>query len=96
MTTLMTRNELAKLLNVSTRTVDRWRSAGLDLGEFRAHPQALPRFDPEKVRQAIESSRFRKLKQKPPKPATVPKELCATNDGTARSDLERHPTALAG
>lgn len=63
MTQLMTREELARFMNISTRTVDRWRSMGLDLGEIRAHPLALPRFDPEKVQQSIQAGSFRKSKK---------------------------------
>jgi phage terminase Nu1 subunit (DNA packaging protein) len=96
MTTLMTRDELAKLLNVSTRTVDRWRAEGLDLGEFRAHPRALPRFDPEKVRQAIASSRFAKVKRKASKPTAVPNELNAIDEATPRCDRVETSPALAG
>ena len=63
---MLTRVELANLLNVSTRTLDRWRASSLDMGEFRAHPDALPRFDPEKVRVAIESRGFKRSKLKAP------------------------------
>ena len=80
MTPLLTREELARLLNVSTRTVNRWRAMGLDLGEVRAHPLALPRFDPEKVRQAIGSRGFPNARKK----RAGTKTLC-TNTGARRA-----------
>ena len=61
---MLTRNELADIFNVSTRTIDRLRAAGYDLGEFRAHPKALPRFNAEKVQEAIEANGFKKAKVK--------------------------------
>jgi hypothetical protein len=64
MTQLLTREELSRLLNVSTRTLDRWRSTGLDLGEVRVHSLAMPRFDPEKVSQCIRAGASPKVKKR--------------------------------
>jgi hypothetical protein len=59
---LLTRTELAEVLKVSTRTIDRLRAAGYELGEFRSYPGACPRFNSEKVREAIKASGFRKAR----------------------------------
>lgn len=50
---LITKSELAKLLNTSTRTIDRWRSAGIDLGEVKT--PGTPRFNPVKVKTMIDA-----------------------------------------
>ena len=61
---LLTKKELAALLNTSTRTIDRMRARGMDLGEVRLHEKALPRFDPEKVLNAIRAGKFSKAKRR--------------------------------
>jgi hypothetical protein len=63
-TTLLTKQELAALLHTSTRTIDRMRAKGIDLGEVRLHDRAVPRFDPDKVRAAIQAGTFGKCKRK--------------------------------
>lgn len=63
-TKLMTKQELAGVLNTSTRTIDRMRARGIDLGEVRLHDRATPRFDPDKVRAAIQAGKFSKQKRK--------------------------------
>jgi hypothetical protein len=63
-TKLMTKQELAGVLNTSTRTIDRMRARGIDLGEVRLHDRATPRFDPDKVRAAIQAGTFGKKKRK--------------------------------
>ncbi|MBX9627230.1 MAG: hypothetical protein K2X82_25730 [Gemmataceae bacterium] len=84
MTNLYTREDVAKLFRVSTRTIDRWRSQGLDLGMVQAYPGALPRFKSETVDRAIAEGGFRKLKQ----PKTSPKPV-----GTATLPAERRDGA---
>ncbi|MBY0514442.1 MAG: hypothetical protein K2P78_11085 [Gemmataceae bacterium] len=63
-TKLMTKQELAGVLNTSTRTIDRMRARGIDLGEVRLHDRATPRFDPDKVWAAIQAGKFSKQKRK--------------------------------
>jgi hypothetical protein len=63
MSELLTRRQLAEWFNVSERTVDRWRAAGLDLGEFRAHPSARPRFYVERLKQGVGQGRLLKAKR---------------------------------
>ena len=62
-TTLLTKAELAAMLNTSTRTIDRLRSAGVDLGEVRLSPISYPRFDPAKVSRQIIAGKFKKKKK---------------------------------
>lgn len=61
---LMTKQELAAVLNTSTRTIDRMRARGIDVGEVRLHDRATPRFDPAKVEAAIQAGAFGKRKRK--------------------------------
>lgn len=63
-TKLLRKDELAEMLNLSTRTIDRMRAGGIDLGEVRLHDRATPRFDPDKVRAAIQAGTFGKKKRK--------------------------------
>lgn len=63
-TKLMTKQQLAGVLNKSTRTIDRMRARGIDLGEVRLHDRATPRFDPDKVQAAIQAGTFGKKKRK--------------------------------
>lgn len=63
-TKLMRKNELAEMLNVHPRTIDRMRAKGIDLGEVRLHDRAVPRFDPAKVQAAIQAGVFGKKKRK--------------------------------
>ena len=71
LTKLMTRGELARFFDVSTRTLDRWRAMGVDLGEYRAHPRAVPRFDSEKVRRAAQGEGSHPPKGRVSRPAPV-------------------------
>lgn len=61
---LLTKVELAQLLNLSTRTIDRLRASGFDLGEVRMSPNSFPRFDPEKVQDAIFLGKFLKKRNR--------------------------------
>ena len=63
-TKLWTKQELAERLGLHTRTIDRMRSKGIDLGEVRLHDRAVPRFDPAKVEAAIQAGTFGKKKRK--------------------------------
>lgn len=63
-TKLMRKKELAAMLQTSTRTIDRMRARGIDLGEVRLHDRATPRFDPAKVEAAIQAGTFGKKKRK--------------------------------
>ena len=63
-TKLLTKNELAAVLNTSTRTIDRMRARGFDLGEVRLHDRATPRFDLTKIQAAIQVGTFGKKKRK--------------------------------
>ncbi len=62
-TRLLRKKELAEMLHTSTRTIDRMRARGIDLGEVRLHERATPRFDPAKVQAAIQAGRFGKKKR---------------------------------
>jgi DNA-binding transcriptional regulator LsrR (DeoR family) len=62
-TKLLTKRELAEVLSLSTRTIDRLRARGIDLGEVRLHDRATPRFDPAKVQAAIQAGKFGKKKR---------------------------------
>lgn len=62
-TRLLTKRELAEVLVLSTRTIDRLRAKGIDLGEVRLHDRAVPRFDPAKVQAAIQAGKFDKKKR---------------------------------
>ena len=87
MTKLYTREDVANLFRVTTRTIDRWRSQGLDLGVVQAYPGALPRFDPDTVHRAIAAGGFRKLKQPrtPPKPVEKAPRTAEGRDGVGSS-----------
>ena len=60
---LLTKSEVAEMLNKSTRTIDRMRGMGIDLGEVRLHDRATPRFDLAKVAAAISAGKFSKKKR---------------------------------
>ena len=60
---LMTRHELAAYLNVSTRTLDRLRARGVDLGEVRFTPLSSPRFDVGRVSKQLSEKKFRRKKK---------------------------------
>jgi hypothetical protein len=62
-TKLWTKQELAERLGKHTRTIDRMRARGIDLGEVRLHDRATPRFDPAKVEAAIHAGKFNKKKR---------------------------------
>jgi hypothetical protein len=47
----LTKKEVARRFQISTRTVDRWRSMGVDLGEINVN--GTPRFSPEKIANII-------------------------------------------
>lgn len=61
---LMTKNEVADLLNVSTRTIDRLRSAGFDLGEVRLTPTSTPRFRRTVIMAALTTGRFKPTRRR--------------------------------
>ena len=63
-TKLLTKSEVAAVLGKSTRTIDRMRGMGIDLGEVRLHDRATPRFDRAKVEAAIQAGTFGKKKRK--------------------------------
>jgi transposase len=54
---LLTKAELAKMLNTSTRTIDRWRQR-FHLGEVRLTPTATPRFRRQVIEQALTEGKF--------------------------------------
>jgi hypothetical protein len=56
---LLMKKELATLLRISERTLDRYRSAGLDLGEVALSARCV-RFSRSKVEAAIAQGRFKK------------------------------------
>lgn len=58
MDTLLTKREVAKLLRVSERTVNRYLSAGVDLGKV-VLPSGVLRFNRAKVEQAVAQGRFK-------------------------------------
>jgi DNA-binding transcriptional MerR regulator len=47
----LTKQEVAKMFQISTRTLDRWRAMGIDLGEITIN--GTVRFDPAKVASII-------------------------------------------
>ena len=53
---LVTKSQLADALRVSTRTIDRWRSIGIDMGEVRT--PGYPRFDLHRVLDLIGTGRL--------------------------------------
>ena len=63
-TKLWNKQELAERLGLHTRTIDRMRAKGIDLGEVRLHDRAVPRFDPARVEAAIQAGTFGKKKRK--------------------------------
>ena len=62
-TVLITKAELAQMLHVSIRTIDRLRSAGVNLGEVRLTPISYPRFDPTRVSAQILTGKFKRRKK---------------------------------
>ncbi len=60
---LLTKQQLAEMLNVHARTIDRMRAKKIDLGEVRLHDRATPRFDLAKVEAAIQAGKFSKKKR---------------------------------
>lgn len=59
---LISKSQLAEAMNVSERTIDRWRARGYDLGEVRT--PGLPRFDLAKVEAAVQAGAIHKRKKK--------------------------------
>jgi predicted site-specific integrase-resolvase len=59
MDTLLTKKEVAQLLRVSERTINRYLSAGVDLGKV-VLPSGVLRFDRSKVEQAVKHGRFKR------------------------------------
>jgi hypothetical protein len=53
-----TKKELARRFQISTRTVDRWRSMGIDLGEITIG--GIIRFNPDKVAAIIATQKIRR------------------------------------
>ncbi len=58
---LLTKEELAKLLGVTPRTIDRYLAKGFDLYAVRL-PSGYCRFNPKKVQAAIERGSFNRIK----------------------------------
>lgn len=56
---LLTKKEVAKILGVSTRTIDRYRAMNFDLGVV-SMPGGGVRFDASRIQIAVESGRFTK------------------------------------
>jgi hypothetical protein len=59
MNPLLTKKQAAAILAVTPRTLDRLRAAGYDLGALKL-PGGAVRFDPTRIREIIETRRFRK------------------------------------
>jgi len=97
MSPLMTREELSRFLNVSTRTVDRWRAMGVDLGEVQAHSHAAPRFNPSKVVQAVADGGFgtRRKARRTPSAVRIAQPPVAL-ELTTPLDPPRHPQTQSG
>jgi hypothetical protein len=57
----LTKKEVARLFQVSTRTLDRWRSMGVDLGELTI--EGTIRFDPAKVADIIATQKLRRTRR---------------------------------
>lgn len=58
---MLTKKELARRFGISTRTVDRWRSMGFDLGEVAI--SGTIRFDPKKIAQIISTQKIRRRRK---------------------------------
>lgn len=61
---LMTKSEVADLLNVSSRTIDRYRAAGFDLGEVKLTPTSIPKFRRAVILAALTTGRFKPTRRK--------------------------------
>lgn len=59
MTNLLTKREVAKRFAITTRTIDRLRAAGYDLGVLKL-PGGSVRFDPTKIEEIIRSRQLRR------------------------------------
>jgi hypothetical protein len=59
----LTKQEVAQRFQISTRTLDRWRSMGIDLGEININ--GTPRFNPEKVATIIATQKVRRRRTRP-------------------------------
>jgi hypothetical protein len=57
----LTKKEVARLFQVSTRTLDRWRSMGVDLGELTI--EGTIRFDPAKIADIIATQKVRRRRR---------------------------------
>jgi predicted site-specific integrase-resolvase len=56
---LMTKRDVAKRLAITTRTIDRLRAAGYDLGVLKL-PGGAVRFDPQKIEEIIRVRQLRR------------------------------------
>lgn len=58
---LLTKKEVARRFQISTRTLDRWRSMGLDLGELMVG--GTIRFDPAKIANIIATQKVKRRRR---------------------------------
>jgi hypothetical protein len=58
---VLTKKEVARRFQISTRTLDRWRSMGLDLGEITVG--GTIRFDPAKIANIITTQKVRRRRK---------------------------------
>jgi hypothetical protein len=57
----LTKQGVAKMFQISTRTVDRWRAMGIDLGEININ--GTVRFDPSKVANIIATRKVKRRRR---------------------------------
>jgi hypothetical protein len=55
---MLTKQEVARCFQITTRTLDRWRALGYDLGEIVI--QGTVRFDPGKVNDIVRTNKIKK------------------------------------
>jgi hypothetical protein len=59
----LTREEVARRFQITTRTLDHWRSMGIDLGEININ--GTPRFSPETIANIIATQKVRRRRTRP-------------------------------
>jgi transposase len=59
---LLTKRQIAQHFQVSTRTIDRWRAMGIDLGVIKT-PGGAVRFNPVKLESTIRAGKFKRLEK---------------------------------